>query len=677
MSTTNHESGISRSRFEPPFPIFDGAVECRAVPGKGLAAFSLRNFAVDDIIGREKPLVWVPFHWPFNEQQSTEVDCRIEALSEADRELFFASANVYLDETTGQPVGAPTKAAGIFHTNSFDMPGATPGPSCGIFPQFARLNHSCKPNARQQFDAKTQTMILYADKSIALGDELHDSYTDLEANVTVRRDELMKYYHFLCDCRRCTKEQAKLDRTAWQQQPASELHSRAVTQKSAVPELSHFSVNTQRESSHQEINTSTTSDAVAGEVGEESKCSTANSKLGRLASDDLVKSSGSTKNSKPMKPNGWANMNKAQRLAWHKAQNKQGQASKRAKASSSEGVPEGESDSVGGAPTKVPWYEAQNRYARHIPPVSKLPEEGSLHIPSAAEREELVFEYDFKKYDFRAIVVDMFKHCNSLEDLALDGVDESGDEDKSKHFDGTVDGDEYGEMLSNLHRTHMAVTRCARVGGASGGRHGAAADLKGQYTRIMGESGKQPDGLMQLKARFHNTLLAFVRDVIAPLVGAAPDEVGFQRSPTFRLSFPSADPMGHPHCDAEYHHQPGELNFWLPLTAVWGSNSLFTESSPGQGDFHPLELGYGRGVRFWGNRCHHFCVPNASGATRVSLDFRVIAVHRHDSNFVDGRGKPGAFKLGEYYRLSSEVPAPQLLVPEVADDNGSAFDCKD
>ena len=39
-----------------------------------------------------------------------------------------------------------------------------------------------------------------------------------------------------------------------------------------------------------------------------------------------------------------------------------------------------------------------------------------------------------------------------------------------------------------------------------------------------------------------------------------------QRPPTLRLQpGPSAFTV-RPHNDAEYGHQPGELNFWLPLT---------------------------------------------------------------------------------------------------------------
>ena len=50
--------------------------------------------------------------------------------------------------------------------------------------------------------------------------------------------------------------------------------------------------------------------------------------------------------------------------------------------------------------------------------------------------------------------------------------------------------------------------------------------------------------------------------VVAPLLGCAADGVAYQASPTLRVSYPSAEPMGHPHCDYEYHHQPCELNFW-------------------------------------------------------------------------------------------------------------------
>ena len=39
--------------------------------------------------------------------------------------------------------------------------------------------------------------------------------------------------------------------------------------------------------------------------------------------------------------------------------------------------------------------------------------------------------------------------------------------------------------------------------------------------------------------------------------------------------------------------QVNEINFWLPLTDAFDSNSLHVESSGGTGDFSPVECGYG------------------------------------------------------------------------------------
>ena len=84
-----------------------------------------------------------------------------------------------------------------------------------------------------------------------------------------------------------------------------------------------------------------------------------------------------------------------------------------------------------------------------------------------------------------------------------------------------------------------------------------------------------------------------------------------------------------PHCDAEYGHQPGELNLWLPLTSPARTRTtLWAESSPGRGDFRPLEVGVGEAAFFFGTHCRHHVPANPSSCTRVSLDFRVgVAGH--------------------------------------------------
>ena len=158
---------------------------------------------------------------------------------------------------------------------------------------------------------------------------------------------------------------------------------------------------------------------------------------------------------------------------------------------------------------------------------------------------------------------------------------------------------------------------------------------------------------IDLYNRYKSLLLEFIRDVVAGLMDVDPDDLVFQRHPTLRVCFPSDKPMGVPHTDYEYHHMPSEVNIWIPLTDVYDTNTLYVESSPGKGDFKPIELSYGQGFRFWGNKCRHYTVPNQTSTTRVSLDFRVIAKSRFNPNFRDMKGRVGGlFHVGQYYSLS-------------------------
>ena len=82
--------------------------------------------------------------------------------------------------------------------------------------------------------------------------------------------------------------------------------------------------------------------------------------------------------------------------------------------------------------------------------------------------------------------------------------------------------------------------------------------------------------------------------VIAPGMGGG--LVQYQRAPTLRVMVPAHFstrpelPTTPLHNDMDYHHQPSELNFWLPLTRVFDTNTLWVETSPGAGDLHPLTL---------------------------------------------------------------------------------------
>ena len=98
----------------------------------------------------------------------------------------------------------------------------------------------------------------------------------------------------------------------------------------------------------------------------------------------------------------------------------------------------------------------------------------------------------------------------------------------------------------------------------------------------------------------------------------------YQYPPSLRLQPGPSSEHGRTHRDAEYGHQPGELNFWMPLSRrALTQTSLRVESAPGSNDFHPLDVEYGEIGQFHGTLCHHHAPRNPSMYTRVSLDFRI------------------------------------------------------
>lgn len=125
----------------------------------------------------------------------------------------------------------------------------------------------------------------------------------------------------------------------------------------------------------------------------------------------------------------------------------------------------------------------------------------------------------------------------------------------------------------------------------------------------------------------------FLREVVRPTVyaglglhdGSGGCAILYQREPNFRCHLPhTGHLLVHKHCDADYHHQQNEINFWLPVTRAFGNNTLWSESTPGAEDYHPFELDVGEMKQFWGNQCVHYTVPNDTDHTRITVDFRII-----------------------------------------------------
>ena len=148
----------------------------------------------------------------------------------------------------------------------------------------------------------------------------------------------------------------------------------------------------------------------------------------------------------------------------------------------------------------------------------------------------------------------------------------------------------------------------------------------------------------------------FIKEKAGPF--ASPnEEFLYQRIPTFRVQLPDNKAVGGiSHRDKDYNHPPEEINFLVPLTSMIGSNSLFVESAEGLRDFRVLELHPGQLLIFNGANLEHGNLPNTSGWTRVSFDFRIL--RKSDSYNLAGKESVAhglRFIEGEYYASSNSL----------------------
>lgn len=166
--------------------------------------------------------------------------------------------------------------------------------------------------------------------------------------------------------------------------------------------------------------------------------------------------------------------------------------------------------------------------------------------------------------------------------------------------------------------------------------------------------------------KFLDIYKRFIKDLILPrLAFVVGEETCFeavvQTTPVLRVVMPSSHVATVPHRDSEYGHLSEEINFWLPLTPVSGSNSLSVESLPDVGDYHAFEAEPGELFRWWGSECRHYAAPNSTETTRVSLDFRVVPKCFWDAAGVAGTRSraesnrkfwhDGELSVGSYYYL--------------------------
>ena len=134
---------------------------------------------------------------------------------------------------------------------------------------------------------------------------------------------------------------------------------------------------------------------------------------------------------------------------------------------------------------------------------------------------------------------------------------------------------------------------------------------KAMYAALQGPAGEE----------FYAMYRRFVREVIQPQYG---EDLYYQRRPSHRMLFRDAPGESRYHRDRDYGHDPAEVNYWVPQTRAFDTNSIWLESREDAGDFAPAELELGQYLRFDGANLRHGAKVNRTDRTRVSFDFRVV-----------------------------------------------------
>ena len=147
---------------------------------------------------------------------------------------------------------------------------------------------------------------------------------------------------------------------------------------------------------------------------------------------------------------------------------------------------------------------------------------------------------------------------------------------------------------------------------------------------------------------FLNLYKRFIKEVV--LKNLDGDDFIYQTWPSFRVHLPNNVAVGGWHKDSDYNHPKGEINFIVAITPMFESNSTISESIPGKMDFRQFTLSPGEYVKFNGNQCIHGNLPNKTGVTRISFDFRLLKKSDYnDKHSLKSLSKGNKFLIGHYY----------------------------
>lgn len=165
--------------------------------------------------------------------------------------------------------------------------------------------------------------------------------------------------------------------------------------------------------------------------------------------------------------------------------------------------------------------------------------------------------------------------------------------------------------------------------------------------------------------RFLDCYKQFIVTYIKPLF---PNEtqILYQTTPNLRISFPNCTAIGRTqndprtdiiglHSDCDFGHNAEEVNYIIPITNMYDTNSVYYESyeysNVDYDDYINLKLSPDNFFEGYLNKCRHYNKINETGKTRLSLDLRIIPSSKYTDNNKSSITSNKKLTLGEYFSL--------------------------
>jgi hypothetical protein len=162
--------------------------------------------------------------------------------------------------------------------------------------------------------------------------------------------------------------------------------------------------------------------------------------------------------------------------------------------------------------------------------------------------------------------------------------------------------------------------------------------------------------------RFNKIYNSFINEHIKPIYGID-DKVVVQKTPNLRISFPKLAALGKRveenekdniiglHKDSDFGHHEEEINFIIPITDMFETNSIyyepFSNSDLPKDQYINLNIKTSEYLTVKFNQLLHYNKINETGVTRISLDFRIIPYDKYMNNISNFAGTK--FELDKYY----------------------------